>query len=110
MEMTQNSTSTDDDEGDHTHISQEANIDEHVPTASWFTTEEISNNTTTHNPGNFSTINPLDDDLFEGQCFTDKQSAIDAIKTSHIKQGRNYRVLRSDTTLYEAKCVIDECP
>lgn len=102
------STSTDNNERDD--ISDEANIEGHIPTAQWFTTEEITSNTITDNPGDYSNFNMLGDDLFKGQCFADKQTAVNAIKTSHIKQARNYRVMRSDTTLYEAKCVIAECP
>ncbi|KAL6518339.1 hypothetical protein OROMI_034040 [Orobanche minor] len=81
------------------------NDDEHIPTAPWFTTEEINVRS-----GNCSNFNPLDNDLFEGQNFADKQAAISAIKANHMKNSRNYHVIKSDTTRYEAKCVVEDCP
>ncbi|KAL6559429.1 hypothetical protein OROGR_004546 [Orobanche gracilis] len=104
------STSSESNEEDNIHASDANNIEEHVPTASWFTTEEITNNNITDNPGEFPNFNPLSNDLLEGQCFADKQAAVDAIKESHIRESRNYRVSKSDTTKYEARCVVIECP
>ncbi|KAL6529660.1 hypothetical protein OROGR_015283 [Orobanche gracilis] len=74
----------DDDDNDE---DDERNV-EYVPTASWFTMEEL-----------VPTISLII-----------QRSALDAIQTSHIRESRNYRVLKSDATRYEAKCVIDECP
>ncbi|XP_063940555.1 uncharacterized protein LOC135149272 [Daucus carota subsp. sativus] len=86
----------------------EANYtEEHTPSAPWFATEDVTNN---DNPGFIPNFNPLTDDLFEGQCFADKQTAISAIKEIHIKKSRNYHVVKSTTTLYEAKCVVSGCP
>ena len=79
-----------------------------MPTAPWFT-EETTSNKFANSSGASSNLNPLTDDLFVGQCFVDKQTAINAIQTSHIRNSRNYRVSKSDTTRYEAKCVVDEC-
>ncbi|XP_074376676.1 uncharacterized protein LOC141718197 [Apium graveolens] len=95
---------TDNDEQDDSDHSTD-NDDEHIPTAPWFRTEEINDNL-----GNCSNVNSLDDELFEGQCFTDKQAAVSAIKENHIKSSRNYHVTKSDTTRYEAKCVVEDCP
>ncbi|XP_047307975.1 uncharacterized protein LOC124911516 [Impatiens glandulifera] len=61
------------------------NDDEHIPTAPWFETEEINVN-------------------------SDKQSAISAIKEYHIRSSRNFHVVKSDTTRYEASCVMKDCP
>ncbi|XP_074374219.1 uncharacterized protein LOC141714605 [Apium graveolens] len=94
----------DDDEQDDSDHSTD-NDGEHIPTAAWFTTEEIDGSS-----GNCSNVNSLDDKLFEGQCFPDKQIAISAIKENHIKYSRNYRVIKSDTTRYEATCVVEDCP
>ena len=83
----------------------EANYtEEHTPSAPWFATEDVTNN---DNPGFILNFNPLTDDLFEGQCFADKQTAISAIKEIHIKKSRNYHVVKSTTTLYEAKLCLD---
>ena len=35
-----------------------------------------------------SNFNPLKDDVFEGQCFADKQTSISAIKEIHIKNSK----------------------
>lgn len=104
------SSSTDNEERDNIHESARVDVEGHIPTAPWFTTEEITNNNVTDNSGDFPNFNPLSDDLFEGKCFADKESVIDAIKASHISDSRNYRVLKSTTTLFEAKCVVAECP
>ena len=88
-----------DDEEDDSDDEQE-----HIPTAPWFTTEEINVSS-----GNCSNMNPLNNDLFEGQNFADKQTAISAIKSNHIKNSRNYHVTKSDTTRYQAKCVVEDC-
>ena len=79
-----------------------------MPTAPWFT-EETTSNKFANSSGASSNLNRLTDDLFVGQCFVDKQIAINAIQTSHIRNSRNYRVYKSDTTRYKAKCVVDEC-
>lgn len=104
------SSSTDNDARDDVQNNEATHTNEHTPTAPWFTTEEVTNNNITDNPGDFPNFNPLGDDLFEGQCFADKQTAVSAIKAIHIKKSRNYHVLKSTTTLYEAKCVVAECP
>ena len=93
------STNSDNDEDD----------EEYVPTAPWFT-EEATSNKFSNSSGAPSNLNSLTDDLFVGQCFVDKQTAINAIQTSHIRDSRNYRVSKSDTTRFEAKCIVDECP
>ncbi|CAM8960811.1 unnamed protein product [Rhodiola kirilowii] len=85
------------------------NNEEHTPSAAWFATEDVTNNNITDNPGYFPNFNPLGDDLFEGQCFADKHAAISAVKAIHIRTSRNYHVVKSTTTLYEAKCVVLEC-
>ncbi|XP_063946644.1 uncharacterized protein LOC108214039 isoform X3 [Daucus carota subsp. sativus] len=93
------STNSDNDEDD----------EEYVPTAPWFT-EEATSNKFSNSSGAPSNLNSLTDDLFVGQCFVDKQTAINAIQTSNIRDSRNYRVSKSDTTRFEAKCIVDECP
>ncbi|XP_074363447.1 uncharacterized protein LOC141703978 [Apium graveolens] len=55
----------DDDEQDDSDHSTD-NDGEHIPTAAWFTTEEIDGSSS-----NCSNVNSLDDKLFEGQCFPD---------------------------------------
>lgn len=66
-----NSTSID-NESDDIHVSDGVDVGEYTLTAPWFTTEEITYNTITDNPGDSSNFYPLGDDLFEGQCFADK--------------------------------------
>ena len=86
------------DNSDSTDTENDEENNEHIPTTSWFTTEEMNTINVTDNPSDFSNFDPLDDDLFLGQYFVDKQSALNAIQTSHIKNSRNYHVFRSDTT------------
>lgn len=104
------SSSADDNARDDVQNNETTHTEEHTPTAPWFTTEEVTANNITNNPGDFPNFNPLGDDLFEGQCFVDKKTAVSAIKAIHIKKSRDYHVLKSTTTLYEAKCVVTECP
>ncbi|XP_047313724.1 uncharacterized protein LOC124917311 [Impatiens glandulifera] len=104
------STSNSDGEEENIQTNDPTNMDGHIPNVPWFTTEEILNNVAMNNSGHFPNFNSLNNDLFEGQCFVDKQTAIDAIKSSHIRESRNYHVLKSTTVLYEAKCTIVTCP
>ncbi|KAK1368233.1 hypothetical protein POM88_034325 [Heracleum sosnowskyi] len=99
VDDTDESDSTSIDNNERDDISDEANIEGHIPTTQWFTAEEITSNTITDNPCDYANFNMLGDDLFKGQCFADKQIVVDAIKTSHIKQAKNYRVMRSDTNI-----------
>ncbi|KAK1383764.1 hypothetical protein POM88_021499 [Heracleum sosnowskyi] len=92
------------DDSDHSTDNDEEQ-GEHIPTAPWFATEDINVSL-----GNCSNVNSLGDDLFEGQCFVDKQTAVSVKKISHIKNSRNYHVVKSDTTRYEATCVVKDCP
>ncbi|WOG99912.1 hypothetical protein DCAR_0519268 [Daucus carota subsp. sativus] len=98
----------DDGDSDSTNTDNDEEEEEYVPTAPWFI-EKTTCNKFANSSGASSNLNPLTDDLFVGQCFVDKQTAINAIQTSHIRNSRNYRVSKSDTTRYEAKCVVDEC-
>ncbi|XP_047326128.1 uncharacterized protein LOC124929780 [Impatiens glandulifera] len=104
-----NELESDESECDEIHNAEQDystdNDDEHIPTAPWFETEEINVNS-----GNCSNIGPLDYNLFESQSFTNKQSAISAIKEYHIRSSRNFHVVKSDTTRYEASCVMKDCP
>ncbi|KAK1397399.1 hypothetical protein POM88_007262 [Heracleum sosnowskyi] len=103
------SASSEGEEGDNPSTA----VSTHVPTAPWFSTEAFTYNNVTDNSGDFSSassVNPLGSSIFQGQCFEDKQSAIDSIKSDHIRESRNYRVVKSTPTLYEGKCVVDDCP
>ncbi|KAL8126632.1 hypothetical protein AgCh_013763 [Apium graveolens] len=80
-----------DEEDDSNHSTD--NDNEHISTATWFTSEEINVLSS-----NCSNVNPLDNDLFEGQNFADMQTAISVVKTNHIKNSRDYHVIKSDTT------------
>nr|XP_017239404.1 PREDICTED: uncharacterized protein LOC108212188 [Daucus carota subsp. sativus] len=103
------SASSEGEEGDNPSTA----FSTHVPIAPWFSTEAFTYNNVTNNSGDFSSassVNPLGSSIFQGQCFEDKQSAIDSIKSDHIRESRNYRVVKSTPTLYEGKCVVDDCP
>lgn len=82
---------------DSDSISDERN-NIHTPHAQWFTTENITTNNITDNLGESSNLNLLSNDLLEDKCFVDKQSATDTIKASHIRDSRNYCVMKSDST------------
>lgn len=97
-------------DSDSTSDENDERDDVHIPSAQWFTTEDFTTNNVTENLDESSNFNLLSDDLFEGECFADKQAAINAIKASHIRDSRNYRVIKSDSTRYEAKCVVNDCP
>ncbi|XP_074323481.1 uncharacterized protein LOC141660395 [Apium graveolens] len=102
MDVSEGDKIDNDEQDDSDHSAD--NDNEHIPTAPCFTTEEINVSS-----GNCSNVNPLDNDLFEGQNFADKQTAISAVKANHIKNSRDYHVIKSDTTRYEAKCVVEDC-
>ncbi|WOH14930.1 hypothetical protein DCAR_0934460 [Daucus carota subsp. sativus] len=103
------SASSEGEEGDNPSTA----VSTHVPTAPWFSMEAFTYNNVTDNSCDFSSassVNPLGSSIFQGQCFEDKQSAIDSIKSDHIRESRNYCVVKSTPTLYEGKCVVDDCP
>ena len=77
----------DDGDSDSTNTDNDKEEEEYMPTALWFT-EETTSNKFANSSGASSNLNPLTDDLFVGQCFVDKQTAINAIQTSHIRNSR----------------------
>lgn len=81
----------------------------HKPTATWFEEEQIMDNYVDHR--DFGPIFDISDSkLFVGALFATKALFLTVLKGSHIKDHRDYIVLRRNPDLFVARCVRTGCP
>jgi len=78
--------------------------------APWFQSESYSPLRATERDEVPRFFDPELQELQVGALFKDKQTLMDAVRQNHIMSDRTYRVQKSSTTLWTARCTVEGCP